>query len=153
MQQLLDLIRRAHEKGNYQPLVDLIPYARVIGVQCECYGEEIIFRLPANPDNIGNPTIPAIHGGVMASFMELTALFQLTLQLPQPGLAKIIDFSLDYMRAGLDRDTFAICQVSRQGRRVANCSVLAWQERKSRPIAQARAHFLLDSGTLTTDER
>jgi len=73
--------------------VDLIPYARVLGVQCECYGEEIIFRLPANADNIGNPTIPAIHGGVIASFMELTALFQLTLQLPQPGLAKIIDFS------------------------------------------------------------
>lgn len=153
MQQLLELVRQAQESGDYQPLVDLIPYARVLGVQCECYGEEIIFRLPANPGNIGNPTIPAIHGGVIASFMELTALFQLTLQLPQPGLAKIIDFSLDYMRAGLDRDTFAICDVSRQGRRVGNCSVLAWQERKSKPIAQARAHFLLDAGTLMPVQR
>jgi len=153
MQQLLELVRQAQESGDYQPLVDLIPYARVLGVQCECYGEEIIFRLPANPGNIGNPTIPAIHGGVIASFMELTALFQLTLQLSQPGLAKIIDFSLDYMRAGLDRDTFAICDVSRQGRRVGNCSVLAWQERKSKPIAQARAHFLLDAGTLMPVQR
>jgi len=153
MQQLLELVRQAQESGDYQPLVDLIPYARVLGVQCACYGEEIIFRLPANPGNIGNPTIPAIHGGVIASFMELTALFQLTLQLPQPGLAKIIDFSLDYMRAGLDRDTFAICDVSRQGRRVGSCSVLAWQERKSKPIAQARAHFLLDAGTLMPVQR
>ncbi|GAA0683583.1 PaaI family thioesterase [Marinobacterium maritimum] len=146
MQHLLELVKKAHASGDYQPLVDLIPYARVLGVQCECYGEEIIFRLPANADNIGNPTIPAIHGGVIASFMELTALFQLTLQLPQPALAKIIDFSLDYMRAGLDRDTFAICHIGRQGRRVGSCSVLAWQERKSKPIAQARAHFLLDTG-------
>ncbi|GAA0786102.1 PaaI family thioesterase [Marinobacterium sediminicola] len=145
MQQLLELVKQAHASGDYQPLVDLIPYAQVLGVKCECYGEEIIFRLPSNPDNIGNPTIPAIHGGVIASFMELTALFQLTLQLPQPGLAKIIDFSVDYMRSGLDRDTFAICQISRQGRRVGNCSVVAWQERKSKPIAQARAHFLLDT--------
>jgi uncharacterized linocin/CFP29 family protein len=53
------------------------------------------------------------------------------------------------MRAGLDRDTFAICEISRQGRRVGNCSVLAWQERKSKPIAQARAHFLLDTGVST----
>ncbi|PSL15212.1 acyl-coenzyme A thioesterase PaaI-like protein [Marinobacterium halophilum] len=146
MQQLLELVTEAKASGDYQPLVELIPYARILGVQCECYGEEIIFRLPAKADNIGNPTVPAIHGGVIASFMELTALFQLTLQLPQPGLAKIIDFSLDYMRAGLDRDTFAVCHISRQGRRVGNCSVLAWQERKSRPIAQARAHFLLDRG-------
>ena len=78
--------------------------------------------------------------------MELTALFQLTLQMPQPALAKVIDFSLDYMRAGHDRDTFAICRISRQGRRIGSCSVLAWQERKSKPIAQARAHFLLDPG-------
>lgn len=145
MQQLLDLVTEAKRSGNYQPLVDLIPYARMLGVQCECYGDEMIFRLPASRDNIGNPTIPAIHGGVIAAFMELTAQFQLTLQMPQPGLAKIIDFSLDYMRAGLDRDTFAICEISRQGRRVGNCSVLAWQERKSKPIAQARAHFLLET--------
>ena len=67
MQQLLELVKKAHASADYQPLVDLIPYARVLGVQCECYGEEIIFRLPANADNIGNPTIPAIHGGVIAS--------------------------------------------------------------------------------------
>lgn len=151
MQQLLELVRQAHDSGDYQPLLELIPYARVLGVECACYGEEIIFRLPANADNIGNPTIPAIHGGVIASFMELTALFQLTLQLPQPGLAKIIDFSVDYMRAGLHRDTFAICQISRQGRRVGSCSVLAWQERKSRPIAQARGNFLLEGGQLASD--
>ncbi|MBP0049360.1 PaaI family thioesterase [Marinobacterium sp. AK62] len=146
MKQLLDLVTEAHQSGDYQPLVDLIPYARMLGVECACYGEEVIFRLPASEDHLGNPTIPAIHGGVIAAFMELTAQFQLTLQMPQPGLAKVIDFSLDYMRAGLDRDTFAICRVSRQGRRVGSCSVLAWQERKSKPIAQARAHFLLDAG-------
>ncbi|MBV0932008.1 PaaI family thioesterase [Marinobacterium weihaiense] len=148
MQQLIELVADAKRSGDYQPLVDLIPYARLLGVQCVCYGEEIIFRLPASGDHIGNPTIPAIHGGVIAAFMELTAQFQLTLQMPQPGLAKIIDFSLDYMRAGLDRDTYAICHISRQGRRVGNCSVLAWQERKSKPIAQARAHFLLESENL-----
>ena len=36
MQQLLELVRQAQESGDYQPLVDLIPYARVLGVQCAC---------------------------------------------------------------------------------------------------------------------
>ena len=145
MDLLQQRVNQAHASGDYQPVIDLIPYAGVLGVQCERFGEEMIFRLPRNMDNIGNPTIPAIHGGVIASFMELTAAFQLTLQLEHPALAKIIDFSVDYMRAGLDRDTFAMCTVERQGRRVANCSIIAWQERKSQPVASARGHFLLDS--------
>lgn len=141
---LNQLVAQAHEDGEYQPLIDLIPYASIIGVQCQRYGEEIVFRLPANPDNIGNPILPALHGGVIASFMELTAVFQLMLQLNSPALPKIVDFSVDYMRAGLDKDTFAICEVQRQGRRVSNCSVIAWQDRKRQPIASARAHFLVD---------
>ncbi|WP_211343702.1 PaaI family thioesterase [Neptunomonas concharum] len=145
MDTLQSLVSEAHKTGDYQPVIDLIPYARVIGVKCERFGEEMIFRLPRNPENIGNPTIPAIHGGVIASFMELTAAFELTLQLEQPALAKIIDFSVDYMRAGLDRDTFAMCKIERQGRRVGNCSITAWQDRKSHPIASARGHFLLDT--------
>jgi len=140
---LHDLVAKAHEEGEYQPLIDLIPYASIIGVECQRYGEEIVFRLPRNSDNIGNPTIPALHGGVIASFMELTAVFQLMLQLNTPALPKIVDFSVDYMRAGLDKDTFAICEVERQGRRVSNCSVIAWQDRKRQPIASARAHFLM----------
>ncbi len=141
---LNQLVSQAHADGEYQPLIDLIPYASIIGVECQRYGEEIVFRLPANPDNIGNPILPALHGGVIASFMELTAVFQLMLQLNTPVLPKIVDFSVDYMRAGLDKDTFATCEVQRQGRRVSNCSVIAWQDRKRQPIASARAHFLMD---------
>lgn len=143
MVSIKEMVARAHKSGDYMPLIDLIPYAKVIGVECERYGEELFFRLPRNPDNIGNPTLPAIHGGVIAAFMELSAAFQVLLQTNTPELPKIIDFSVDYMRAGLDRDTYAMCQLERQGRRVTNCSVIAWQERRSTPIATARAHFLV----------
>lgn len=56
---------------------------------------------------------------------------------------KIIDFSIDYLRAGLYKDTYATCQVWRQGRRVGNVAITAWQTRSSEPIATARAHFKL----------
>ena len=107
-------------------------------------GEELLFRLPANKDNIGNPLLPAIHGGVIAGFMELSAAVHLLIATRAAGVPKIIDFSLDYLRAGQFRDTYARCQVWRQGRRVANVAITAWQTNQTEPIATARAHFKVD---------
>ncbi|WP_448108886.1 PaaI family thioesterase [Pseudomonas azerbaijanoccidentalis] len=137
-------LQAAHEKGDYSALLQLIPYATLIGVECSRVGDELLFRLPANKDNIGNPLLPAIHGGVIAGFMELSAALHLLIATGSPGVPKIIDFSLDYLRAGQFRDTWARCQVCRQGRRVANVAITAWQSIEGEPIATARAHFKLE---------
>jgi acyl-coenzyme A thioesterase PaaI-like protein len=137
-------LQQAHEQGEYAPLLNLIPYAGLIGVECSRVGDELLFRLPANKDNIGNPLLPAIHGGVIAGFMELSAALHLLVATGSPGVPKIIDFSLDYLRAGQFRDTWARCQVCRQGRRVANVAITAWQSTEAEPISTARAHFKLD---------
>lgn len=137
-------LQDAHQKGDYAPLLQLIPYAGLIGVECSRVGDELLFRLPANKDNIGNPLLPAIHGGVIAGFMELSAALHLLIATGSPGVPKIIDFSLDYLRAGQFRDTWARCQVCRQGRRVANVAITAWQTTEGEPIATARAHFKLE---------
>ncbi|HDZ55139.1 MAG TPA: PaaI family thioesterase [Pseudomonas xinjiangensis] len=138
------LVRQAHDSGDYAPLVAAIPYARLIGVKVEPMGEEVLFRLPISKDNIGNPVLPAIHGGVIAGFMEQAALLHLMIFMKSPNFPKIIDFSIDYLRAGLNKDTYATCQVWRQGRRVGNVAITAWQTRSNEPIATARAHFKLD---------
>lgn len=44
-------------------LLELAPYARLTGIECTRLGDELLFRLPANQDNIGNPILPALHGG------------------------------------------------------------------------------------------
>ncbi|MBF6038295.1 PaaI family thioesterase [Pseudomonas sp. P154a] len=137
-------LQQAHEKGDYASLLHLIPYAKLIGVECSRVGDDLLFRLPANKDNIGNPLLPAIHGGVIAGFMELSAALHLLILTGSPGVPKIIDFSLDYLRAGQFRDTWAKCQVCRQGRRVANVAVTAWQSTEAEPIATARAHFKIE---------
>ncbi|MHC8408247.1 MULTISPECIES: PaaI family thioesterase [unclassified Pseudomonas] len=137
-------LQQAHALGDYAPLLQMIPYAGLIGIECSRVGDELLFRLPANKDNIGNPILPAIHGGVIAGFMELSAALHLLISTGSPGVPKIIDFSLDYLRAGQFRDTWARCQVCRQGRRVANVAVTAWQSVESEPIATARAHFKIE---------
>lgn len=140
-------LQQAHARGDYASLLHLIPYAKLIGVECSRLGDELLFKLPANKDNIGNPLLPAIHGGVIAGFMELAAALHLLVFTGSPGVPKIIDFSLDYLRAGQFRDTYAKCQVCRQGRRVANVAITAWQSTEAEPIATARAHFKIEEAT------
>jgi uncharacterized protein (TIGR00369 family) len=144
MSDIEDLVHQAHQTGDYLPLIEQIPYARMLGMRVMRLGEEMIFHLPVNKDNIGNPVLPALHGGALAGFMELGAMLQLMVSMNSPTFPKIIDFSVDYLRAGLSRDTYATCQVWRQGRRVGNVAITAWQTRSEEPVATARAHFKLD---------
>ena len=139
-----DQVRQAREQDSYETLFELIPYARLIGIECSRQDDELLFRLPANKDNIGNPLLPALHGGVIAGFMELAAAMHLLVTTGSGSVPKIIDFSVDYLRAGYFRDTYAQCQVWRQGRRVANVAVTAWQSTSAEPIATARAHFKIE---------
>lgn len=144
MTDIEQLVAQGHETGDYQPLIEAIPYASLIGLQVQRDGNDVLFRLPISPDNIGNPVLPAIHGGVIAGFMEQAAMLHLMIFMNSSSFPKIIDFSVDYLRAGLSRETFATCQVWRQGRRVGNVAITAWQTDPSEPIATARAHFKLD---------
>ncbi|MFK3772732.1 PaaI family thioesterase [Pseudomonas sp. NPDC089406] len=143
-QAVREQLNQAHARGDYGPLLALIPYAGLIGIECERQGDDLLFRLPANPNNIGNPLLPAIHGGVIAGFMELSAALYLLIYSESVSIPKIIDFSIDYLRAGHFRDTYAQCQLWRQGRRVTNVAITAWQGDRDAPIATARAHFKIE---------
>jgi len=139
-----DMLEHAQKTGDFSDMLKSIPYATWIGLQCNQFGDDLIFRLPVKEQNLGNPILPAIHGGVLGGFMELSAEIYLMLSQETPRMPKIVDFSLDYLRAGLNRETYAECRLTRQGNRVANVSVTAWQKSRSKPIATARAHFLLE---------
>ena len=140
---LADLLSQEPSSATLQRWLKKVPYAAYLGIQAEVHGNEIMFILPADKKLIGNPTLPAIHGGVVGAFMEQAAAFHLIAKMEQPVLPKIIDFSLDYLRPARLRDTYAQCTLTRQGRFIANISITAWQEQSATPNAMARAHFLL----------
>ena len=135
--------RAAREHADYAPLVALIPYARFLGIVAETHEPKLRLRLPFRTPLVGNPQLPAWHGGVTAAFMENTALLQLLLQLDEQRVPKSIDFAIDYLLSGRPLDLYADCEISRLGSRVAQTQIRCWQTDPSRPIAVARAHFLL----------
>ena len=139
-----EILGYTRETGDFSRLLESVPYARFIGLECERFGDDLIFRLPKKEENLGNPILPAIHGGVIGGFMEMSAAIYLMMSQESLRMPRIVDFSLDYLRAGLDRETYAECRLTRQGNRVANVMITAWQKSRSQPIATARAHFLLE---------
>ncbi len=120
-----------------------VPYAVTLGMEARVVEDDILFVLPPNEKLIGNSSIPAIHGGIVGAFMEQAAAFNLIAKMSEPTLPKIINFSLDYLRAVRLENTFARCEVTRQGRKIGNVCITAWQSDENKPCSVARAHFLL----------
>jgi acyl-coenzyme A thioesterase PaaI-like protein len=142
-------------------LVQGVPYARFHGIGFDRRGDELTSVLTYDEKLIGNPALPAIHGGVTAAFLEVTAIIGLSWSIlwedvesgridvaslvegKLPRLPKTIDFTTDFLRSGLPRDSYARAQVTRSGRRYASVHAYAWQDNRDRPIAQATGHFLM----------
>src|SRR5437899_2014809 len=58
-------------------IVEAIPYARFLGVEVERSDGALECILPFRHEIVGNPALPAVHGGVLGAFLELTALLHL----------------------------------------------------------------------------
>lgn len=140
-------------------LVDAVPYIRFLGIEFDRRGDELTGLLNFNETQIGNPFLPAIHGGVTAAFLEVTSIISLSWAYlwpdiesgaidvemmangKMPGLPKTIGFTVDYLRSGLPRDAYARAIISRSGRRYATVRVEAWQDNHTRLFAQGVGRF------------
>ena len=128
--------------------LNLIPYTGFIGLQCGEANGTPVFALPYKRENIGNIYLPALHGGMLGGFIESCAVLFLYRQARLAELSKMIDFSLDYLRSGKPETTYARCSLTRQGSRIANVAVEAWQSDPAKPIVVARCHFQMPAPTI-----
>ena len=123
-------------------LFALIPYAAFLGLHSEVTGGELYGVMPFAEHLVGNPTIPALHGGTLGAFLELTAIAELARR-TDGRLPRTVGVTVEYLRSGRPRDTYARAEVKRLGRRIANVAVEAWQDDRAKPIALLYGRFLL----------
>lgn len=143
MSRLVEIVREARSTGNYEELAAMVPYARFLGIGVAARDGELVGTLPFKDSLIGNPTVPALHGGTIAALLESTAVFRLLVEMETVQLPKIINITVAYLRSGRAVDTFAKGVITKHGRRVASVAVSAWQDNPDEPIATAVAHFLV----------
>jgi len=140
---ILETIIEARRRGDFDILTEAIPYARYLGVTATVTDGRLITSLAYSPLNLGNPVLPAQHGGVVGAFLELAATFELLWNLECLTIPKTVNVSIDYLRPAAPVTSYARGSITRFGRRVVNVRVEAWQEDELRPIAQGHAHFLV----------
>ena len=128
--------RRAGRSGRP---VRQSPFARCLGIRV---GDDGTLVMPFSPKIIGNPILPAIHGGITGAFLETTAIVGVTRELgvspPKP-----IGLTVNYLRSGRALDSYANVSIVKQGRRVVAFEAQAWQDDRTKPIASAFGHFML----------
>jgi len=124
-------------------LLDRLPYARFLGLTSHQDGEVLTVTMPFAERLIGNPMLPALHGGATAALLELTAVAQVALSYPRLRLPRPINVTVAYLRTGRPVDVHARARISKAGRRVAHVLAEAWQDDETQPIASLTAHFLV----------
>lgn len=144
----MDLLAKAAHEGrpvDVAALMDAVPYCEFLGLTARMRGDEVVLEMPFDPKLVGNPHIPAIHGGVIGSLLETAAIAQAIWSTRAVKIPKPVDFTVDYLRTGRAVTSYAKARLARQGRRVVNVHAEMWQEDEARPVAALRGHFLLAS--------
>ncbi|HMR54417.1 PaaI family thioesterase, partial [Amaricoccus sp.] len=106
-------------------MVEAVPYIRHLGVVFDRRGDELTAQLPYDEKLIGNPMLPALHGGAIGAFLEITAIMELAWALVWermegggppaaaieagqiPPMPQTIDLTGGYLRPRLPRDGHA----------------------------------------------
>ena len=139
----MQIVAEARRNDDCQRMLEAIPYMAFMGIHLQRAAGELLTSMRFSDHLIGNPTLPALHGGTLGALMESAAVFELMWRVELTTVPKIVNITVDYMRSGQPVDTYATARLTRQGRRVATVSVDAWQDDRERPIASANLHLLI----------
>ena len=123
----------------------LPPYALALDMTVveEVDGAPVI-RMPFADRVQGRPGF--LHGGAISGLLEMAAVAAIHRALRAKGSdasIKQVNVTIDFMRGGLNQQTFAVGEVTRLGRTMANVEARAWQDDRDKPIAMGHMHYLI----------
>lgn len=124
----------------------LPPYANLLGIALAGGDDPTLLTMPSADTLLGRPGY--LHGGAIGGLLEMAAIVALRHALTEDGGGQIkpINVTVDFMRGGREKPTFARGTVTRLGGRVANVEATAWQDDATKPIAAARMNYLIVRG-------
>ncbi len=140
-------LEQAAVTGDARALLEAIPYLQFLGVESAGDGA---YRLRFGEHLIGNPTIPALHGGTLGALLESVALLTSLTSARAAALPKTITLTVEYLRSAKAQDVWARAHVVKAGRRVTTLRVTAWQDDEATPVATATVHLRVFPAQVST---
>ena len=126
-------------------VISLPPYALALDmVVFDDAGDAPVITMPFADKVQGRPGF--LHGGAISGLLEMAAVAAIYRALQANGSdasIKQVNVTIDFMRGGLGQQTFAVGEVTRLGRTMANVEARAWQESSDKPIAMGHMHYLI----------
>lgn len=115
------------------------PYHRFLGIRLEdSTDESLTLRLAFKDSFIAGDEVDYIHGGIIASIIDIAGYFSIFQILNQP--APTLDLRVDYLRAAKKEDLFAKATIVKLGRTVSVTDVVVTNE-EGKKIAVGRGLF------------
>lgn len=131
-------------------MIDLPPYALALDMRyVDAPGGNRdsaapIIRMPYGQKVQGRPGF--LHGGAISALLEMAAITAIHGELERRGddqRIRQVNVTLDFMRGGVQKETFGQGEITRLGRTMANVSAHLWQDDPERIIARAHMHYLI----------
>jgi uncharacterized protein (TIGR00369 family) len=124
-------------------LLASVPYCAWLGLSARIEDGALVLDMPFDAKLVGNPVLPALHGGVTGSLLETAAIVQILWETGAGAMPRTIDITIDYLRTGRAHTSHARAYIVRQGRRVVSARAEMWQDDIAKPVASFRGHFLV----------
>lgn len=119
-----------------------LPYVQMLGVDLSYETKELRGHLPFTEHLIGNPLVPALHGGVIAALLHFTGAAQLMLEMHTARMPQIFTCTIEYLASPALQDCVATATIITRTRRFANLRVSACQPHSGKAIAVATMQYL-----------
>jgi uncharacterized protein (TIGR00369 family) len=119
------------------------PFSRFLAIEALTDERGILATMPVRDQLVGNVMLPALHGGCVASFLEIACLLQLAHEVGTTAPARAINISVEYLRPARLETTYARAQIRRLGKRVAVVHAEAWQQDERKPVCLLQSHLRL----------
>ena len=129
-----------YDTENLADVMQIAPFHRWLGLKIvQQNNDHLELEMPWREELVSNPVIGAVHGGILASLIDLTGLYAI---IAAGGIARAtVDLRVDYHRAATNGPLRAIGQVVKLGKTISTADTRIIDD-DERLVASGRGTYL-----------
>ncbi len=129
-----------YDTENLADVMQIAPFHRWLGLKIvQQNNDQLELEMPWRDELVSNPVIGAVHGGILASLIDLTGLYAI---IAAGGVARAtVDLRVDYHRAATNGPLRAIGQVVKLGKTISTADTRIIDD-DERLVASGRGTYL-----------